>query len=184
MAEIPVERKSNHTWLWLLLALLLIGLLIWWLASGDDESEAEQIAVAEETTATQAATPAGALAGAGAAAAGGMTVASILQSPGTYVGRDDFAAEVDVPEVPTDRGFWVEQDGQRMFALIIDGPREEPMDINSGQRLRITNGMIRNEESLGDVPGEPLDQDTIDIIREQQAFLVVDEDDMEILSRP
>ncbi|MDP8913673.1 MAG: hypothetical protein M3N39_08885 [Pseudomonadota bacterium] len=123
---------------------------------------------------------------AGADAAAGSTAVSIptiLQNPSAFVGRNDFAGEVEVPEVPTDRGFWVQQNGARMFALIIDVPREVPLDINSGQRLRVSKGMLRDSSSIGSIPGEPLDADTKKILADQSIFLVVDEDNIEILSR-
>ena len=37
MAEIPVEKRSGiPPWVWILLALLLVGLLAWWLLDDDD----------------------------------------------------------------------------------------------------------------------------------------------------
>jgi hypothetical protein len=174
MAEIPVERKRNLAWLWIVLALLLIGALIWW-ATARDGREVATVPVDTEARLEPAAAP---VAGAGAA-----TIANILASPAAYVGRDDFSGEFDVPDVPTDRGFWVEDEGQRLFALIIDEPREVPKDINPGQRLRISQGMIRDRNFLSQMPGRQLKPDTQQIIQEQDAYLVVDEDNIEILSR-
>lgn len=45
MAEIPVHKKSSLAWLWILLALLLLGLLLWWLLS--DDNDAERVAGSE-----------------------------------------------------------------------------------------------------------------------------------------
>ena len=39
MAEIPVEKKSSMTWLWLLLAAILAALLIWWITADEDDAE-------------------------------------------------------------------------------------------------------------------------------------------------
>jgi hypothetical protein len=193
MVEIPVERKSSLKWLWLLLALLLLGLLLWWAL---DDNDAEVAGVAPATAVEESVEPGAAMAPAagadttatdpaGPAAQGaGASIAAILRNPAAYVGRNDFAAEVQVPEVPTDRGFWVEHEGARMFALIIDGPREDPVDINPGQRLRVTEGMLRDNGSVGQLPGQPLDADTRRILADQQIFLVVHEDNIEILSRP
>lgn len=41
-------------------------------------------------------------------------------------------------EVPSDHGFWIENQGQRLFAAISDEPRESRKDINPGQKLAIT----------------------------------------------
>lgn len=191
MAEIPVEKKSSLAWLWLLLALLLIGLLLWWLL---DDNDAEVAAVAPVAGVEGPLEPGldpglapGATAGAPgadpAAAAGEMGIAAILANPVAYIGRTDVSGEVDIPEVPTDRGFWVMNGGSRMFAIIVDGPQEVPMDINSGQRLRINQATVRAADDLANLPGEPLDPDTRRILEGQPAFLLVDEDDMEIIAR-
>ena len=42
MAEIPVEKKSSKSWLWLLLALLLGALILWWILA-DDGDDAELV---------------------------------------------------------------------------------------------------------------------------------------------
>lgn len=168
MAEIPVQRKTNLTWLWILLAILVIIALIWWAAAEDDEeliTEPADIEAVEPLPDTEPA----------------ATIAAILANPDAYVGMDNFTAEASVPEVPTDRGFWVESDGQRLFAIIIDQPAEEPKDINPGQRLRITEGMIRDSSYLPNLSGDPLDADTQRTVEQQDVFLVVDEDNIEIL---
>jgi len=66
MAEIPIEKKSSLAWLWILLGLVLAGLLLWWLLSGDDEPDSAGVAT-EETVASSTADPSMA-AGAGALA--------------------------------------------------------------------------------------------------------------------
>ncbi|WP_296716073.1 hypothetical protein [Erythrobacter sp.] len=171
MAEIPVTHKSNKSWLWLLLVLLLLALLIWWLLADDDEAIETTEPVAIEQTEPMMTEPAGV-----------MTIAAILENPQTYYGRDGFTAEVGVDGPLTDRGFWITDDaGNRMFALVIDEPREVPIDINPGQRLRITGGTVRNPSDTNDIPGVPLDDDTIRTMQDQQAVLVVNEDNIEIL---
>ena len=56
-----------------------------------------------------------------------MTLA-ILANPRCISNRNSRRGSVAGPL--TDRGFWVENDGARMFALIIDEPREVEIDIN------------------------------------------------------
>ncbi|MBU2340217.1 MAG: hypothetical protein KKE77_03130 [Alphaproteobacteria bacterium] len=179
MAEIPVEKKSNLTWLWILLALILLALLIWWaVGADDDEAELVEPVAVEETIVVdeEPVTP----------AVGEVTLAAILANPEQYIGTE-FSGDVSVGgplSEMTDRGFWVENNGQRMFALINDGPLEEPMDINPGQQLRISSGTVMSAASIGDLPGDELDADTRRIAEEQQVFLLVNEDDMEITQRP
>ena len=176
MAEIPVEKKSSKAWLWILLALILLALLIWWATDNDDDEVANEV-VGEQTIGADPVTPPEPV-----AMESGVTIADILGNPTEYVGRNDFQSEVSVGEVPTDRGFWVEDQGQRLFALIIDQPLEVPMDINSGQQLRITEGMVRDATFLSELPGVEIDADTRRIIEGQDAYLVVNEENVEILS--
>lgn len=179
MAEIPVERKSNMAWLWILLALVLVGLVIWWATSdGEEELVADEV-VGAETIGADPITPPEPV-----GLEEGVTIADILGTPNDYIGTNDFQSEVAVSDVPTDRGFWIEDQGNRLFAIIIDNPQEEPKDINSGQQLRISEGMVRDATFLADLPGAPLDQDTQRIVDEQDVFLVVDETNIEILSQP
>ena len=184
-----------------MLALLLIGLLLWWVLGDDDEVAVEPLAAGPVATAPVLETPmepsvgvAGPrddLAAVGPVPAdapepvaqGPMTLAAVLGNPAAYIGRDDFAAEVAVPEVPTDRGFWVQDQGKQLFAILIDNPRERPIDINPGQRLRVKKGMLRDATFVSKIPGEPLDPDTRKILAQQPVYLVVDEENIEILSR-
>ncbi len=192
MAEIPVERKSSMTWLWLLLAVLVVGLLLWWLLDDDDP---EVAGAGTATTVEAGAEPdgafaqpggtaaAGAGAGAGAFAGGGAgdSVAQILANPAGHVGRDDFAADVAVPDVPTDRGFWVEQDGARLFGVLMDAPSEAIIDIDPDQQIRVTEGRLLDSSGIGEIPG-PIEAETRRTLEEQEIFLLVDEADVELLS--
>lgn len=187
MAEIPVEKKSSKL-PWLLLALLVLGgLIIWLFASADDDDVMitdtaikgdviEEIDPIGEPVLTESELPEQ------LASSIAYTLADVLGDPPTYIGRNDFDSEVETPSVPTDRGFWVENDGARIFAVLIDGPREDPVDINPGQDLRIQEGMLRDASTITDIPGKPLDADTLAILEQQDVFLVVHEDDVTILN--
>jgi hypothetical protein len=174
MAEIPVEKKSSGKgWLWLLLLLLIIAALAWWLLSeAAEEEEAVDPVVVEETDPTMPTTE--------DAGTGEMTLAAILADPSAYYGREGFTGTVTVGGPLTDRGFWIENEGNRMFAIVIDQPRERPVDINVGANLDISGGTIRNPADIEDLTGDDLDQDTIDAMEGEQAVLVVSEDDIEI----
>lgn len=170
MAEIPIEKKSSNAWVWIVLLLLLGALLLWWLLSDDGE----QIAVEDDVVTTE-------LVEEDTMMAGDLTLAAIAAAPLAHVGLT-FSGDVDVTEVPTDRGFWVEHEGARMFALINDGPQEVPMDINAGQDLQISAATVRNASDLTGIPGDPIDDDTRAILAEQEAYLLINEDDMQIIS--
>jgi hypothetical protein len=170
MAEIPVEKKSSSSWLWILLAIIVLALLLWWIFADNDE---EEVAVAEPVAVEQQADV--------GAAAGPMTIAAVLANPADYYDMEGFTIDATVGDEITDRGFWIESGGSQMFALIVDQPREEPIDINPGAELRITGGTIRNPADIGqDLPGDELDQDTQRILQEQEAVLVVNESNIDI----
>lgn len=178
MAEIPVEKKSSMSWLWILLALILAALLLWWLFSAGDDDEFEpvgdEVAVVE-TVDTEAVD--------GTAAPGGaMTLAAILANPSAYYGREGFTGEVTVAGPLTDRGFWIENEGNRMFAIVIDQPAERPIDINPGATLRLNGGTVRDPSTItaADIKGDALDQDTMNVLQDQEAVLVINEANIEI----
>ena len=113
-----------------------------------------------------------------------VKLSAIAANPQEYAGDTvQMGAEVNVTEVPTDRGFWIESEGQRYFALVIDQPAEEPIDINPGQKLRIAQATVRTPDMVGEVKGEPLDADTRKIIEGQQVFFVIDEEQITIVER-
>ena len=176
MAEIPVERKGGLPgWIWLLLAAIIIALLIWLFSGGDDSEPTavvpvEPVAEAPLTSPddTDTAQPA-------------MTIAAIVENPEAYIGQSFEPGEVETPAVPTDRGFWIEKDGTRMLAVIIDQPREVPLDINPGQTLNVTGGTLRGPDAIGDIPGDVLDADTRALIEEEGVFLLVNEANIDIV---
>lgn len=174
MADINVERKGGMAWLWWILGLIVLALIVWWfLAAGDDDPDTAEVVdpapvVAPITTPEPV------------AQTQGVSIADIMGDPEGYVGQD-FNDEVIVTEVPTDRGFWIEDNGARLFAIIIDQPEEQPKDINPGQTLRITEGVLRDTTFIAQIPGVPLDADTENLARQQPIFLTVDEGNIEIL---
>ena len=174
MAKIPVEKESGGGgwWKWLL-ALLLLGGLIWLIATvlDTDDPELAGELMTPDTTAEQAAEPEGSIIG------------DILDNPDRYYGATFPGAEVTVASdrEMTDRGFWIQDDGRHLFSIIIDQPREVAMDINPGATLRIDGGTLRQPDDLANIQGEPLEQNTANIARQQEIFLVVDESNIQVL---
>ena len=175
MAEIHIEKKDKGGmgWLWALMAILAVVLIGWWLWP---EAENE---IAEVTPAPMVAAP---VATDTAVTTANATVGTVMANPQQWVGRQ-FSGTVQVAEVPTDRGFWIEQDGQRMFALIIDGPAEKPVDINAGQRIQIHHGTLRDAAYIPQIKGDDLTSSTETVVRDQPIYLVVDEANLTILDR-
>lgn len=180
MAEIHIEKKerSGMGWLWAVLALLAVVLIAWWLWPTAERGIAELTPLTPMTTTSGTATAAGT-----DTAAGIPTIATAVANPQAWVGRQ-FSGTVEVTDVPDDRGFWVEQDGSRMYALIIDQPAEKPVDINAGQRLEIREATFRDATHLPDLKGVPLTPSTERVVREQPIYLVLDETDLTIVDRP
>ena len=173
MAEIRMEKKTagGMAWLWILMAILLVVLLAWFLWPNDEVEDIGTATPSTGMTAGQAPTTAD--------TAATTTLAAVVENPQQWVGRE-YSGTVTVADVPTDRGFWIEQDGARLFAIVDDGPSEVPIDINPGQTLRV-RGTVRNPAYLPQVRGEPPTADTSNIVDNQEAYLVVDETAIEIL---
>jgi hypothetical protein len=169
VADIDVERKSSSNWIWWLIGLIILALIIWWLLSRDDTPDVDTAAV------PAAVTPApDTMAGMGApatAVAAGIPVGEILANPAEWSGRT-VSGSAQVGEVPTDRGFWVEGDGQRIFAILNDQPAERPENINPGQAIDLNGATVVTDKTQ--LPGD-LDAQTKQIVDAQPAFLMVPE---------
>ncbi len=169
----PSERRGPSIWPWII-GLLVLALLIWAIAEMVDTDET-QIAEVEEVEPGQPVPPAAVP----APEEGAASIPAILSNPTAHVGQQ-FNGEVRVVETVSNRGIWVEQQGQRMFAIVTALSAAEPKRINPGQMLRITGGMLRDPSYLQQIPGAALDARTLRVAREQQVFLVVDDSNIEI----
>ena len=173
MADINVERKTGTGWLWWVLGLIILALLIWWVAAPGDEDVAMVEPVAEQPIVPPLTTPEP------IAEAPGVTIADVLGNPTMYVGTD-FSQEVMVADVPTDRGFWIEDQGQRLFVVInesaqagtadVQGRAAERPRLREGDMIQITEGTLQDPTQLQNVAGE-VDQQTQQILAGQRVFL-------------
>lgn len=165
----PKQKPGAVKVLWWLLAVTLLAAFIWMLSAPLNTAPQNEFMAPIQTIEPPSEQPPVA------------TVAYIVENPDQHVGGVFPAQEVYVLDVPTDRGFWIEDEGQRLFAIIIDAPEEDPLDINTGQRLLIESGKLRHARDLSQIPGEKIDMDTRRIIENQPIFLVVDERNIKIL---
>lgn len=173
------ENKRGLGWLWFLLAVVILALVVWWLwpAAEVTEPVPDAPAIAQETEPLPVPEPVPAI------STQRIPIDAILLSSATYVGQT-LSGEVRVVEVPTDRGFWIEDNGQRMFVILNDQPVERPVHIQQDTTIRLDEAIVRDVSALSSLGGAPLDDDTKRIARDQQVFLTVDEANVEQVSTP
>ena len=174
MADINVERKGPSIWPWII-GLIILALLIWALAALLDNDDDEVVldepvpAVVEEPIAPAPI--------AGAA----LPVAAILANPASYMGQT-VSGTAMVGSDPTDRGFWIEDQGQRML-VVINEPPNETININEGQMVRLTDARVYNSDNMMEIAGQ-LDADTRQIAEGEPAVLAVNWTNVDIMERP
>ena len=192
MADINVERKKGPGILPWILGLLLLAALIFGISRCSRDEDPVPVAPVTDTMATDttamAPAPApmdtgaaamGAAGAAGAAAAGGMIpVAQLLGTPDASVGQS-VSGSARVTEVVSDRGFWIEEGGQRMF-VVMGEPQaaENRIDVNAGQTVRLS-GTVQRGGAQAAVP-TGIEAEAQKIAQGQPLFLVVQPQDVQI----
>ncbi|GAB4451586.1 MAG: hypothetical protein OHK0029_01030 [Armatimonadaceae bacterium] len=177
MAEVHVERKEGVSWWpWLLAALVVAG-IIWWIVEANDRDVAEttpaytteQTYQNEGVAATQPATNVGDP----ELANPNMPFAAIAANPDAYFGKP-ISGMATVAEVdPSGEGFWIEQDGVRMFAV-----RDESLiytePLVEGQRVSLT-GTVSNPSQIPAMAptSENISAETMTDVRDEKAYLMV-----------
>lgn len=198
MAQINVERKKSP-WPWIIGVLVLL-LLVWGLMELLGDRDAEPAGTAAVVTDPLIQEPRGDIAATSAPAsesviavtpvpmpppptsadAEPVPVAVIVVGPAQFLGQA-VRGTARVAEVPSDRGFWLEQDGQRMFALIAQSPdMEDAVNIDPGQEVRLA-GVVYDASMRDQIVQGELDAETQQIISEQPAFLLVDARNVQIV---
>lgn len=186
MARIDIERKKS-VWPWIIGLLVLIA-IVWGLFALLGNHDAERTAM--EPTTTEPITDATADPIVSSAPVNPpvtiapmppppteaddtpIPVAVIVVGPSEFLGQP-VAGTAEVAEVPSDRGFWLQQDGQRMFAVIARSPgMEDAINVNPGQQVRLA-GVVYDNALATQIAGG-LDPETTQVIAGQPAFLLVD----------
>lgn len=176
MADINVQRRSRMTWLWVLLGLIILALILWTLAANEEERVTMAPGAEQRVTpltGVQPTTPA-APAPEATSATSPIPVSQITQSPATWSGRT-ISGMAHVVNVPTDRGFWIEAQGERLFVILIEHAAGQPSGIGPGQTLRFDQATLHDPSYLVHLPGRRLDADTQAIVEGLPVFLVADE---------
>ena len=180
MAEINVERKDTSIWPWIL-GLLLLALLAWGVYELMDNDVEAPVAEAPILPAPPVVDevqplPPGANPPTPIAQAAGIPVSQIIESPATWTGRR-VTGEVQVTEVVSDRGFWITDQGERLFVVLNETPGEV-RDINAGQTIRLTEAVIYTD--VNNIPGN-LEPQARQIAQNQPVVLAVDTRNVQML---
>ena len=125
MAEIPVEKKSSMSWLWILLALLALALLLWFLLGRDDE---------EEVIADPAPIEA-------------------VEGPALMVGETVDMDSVTITRLSGDMAFYVDYQGTEVPVIFDqvptpDTPTEGRYDFNVGNIINVTGEVRASTDGL------------------------------------
>lgn len=186
VAAAPVETRTRSV-LPLIIGLLVLAALAWALMNYMNRSRGDATPVVGDTAATPAVTtPAregmrDVPPGDPAATNDWFPIAAIFGGPSTYVDRR-ISGNARVVEVPSDRGFWIEQDGQRMFVMVNEPQSmEQALDINVGQTLALS-GTVHDNTSIGR-SGVSLTDEARQVIGGQKAFVLVQPADIRIVSQ-
>lgn len=99
-----------------------------------------------------------------------LPIGSIQQNPEQYHGQEA-SGMVTVAEVVSDRGFWAEQDGNRIFVL--DGETVPSADqLSAGQQIQLQGRIYRTGAEGFRMPQvEGMDQETARTLQEQPVFI-------------
>ncbi len=173
MAEVEIQRKQGGVpwWAWLL-GVLAVAAILWWIidaATADRDAEVATTTPTVTEPAVTSGTQPAPTPGAEAATAE-LPLAAIAANPDAYFGKP-VSGLATVTEVVGDRGFWVEQDGNRMFVVKAE-PLAESANIVAGNRVSFTGTVINPDNMQQQVPGLlQMDESTLKMMQGLPAFI-------------
>lgn len=190
MADINVERKRGAgIWPWII-GLIILALVLWWLFSRPTAANMEGVNAVDTTV---AATDAGAVAPGGTmpgmpmdsmamGAPGGtrqpIPVEQILAAPAQY-DRQSVSGSAAVAEVVSDRGFWIEDQGRRLFVTMADPQaNEQPISVSPGQTVHLT-GTVHRGGARAEVPFT-LEAKAQQVVAKEPVFLAAQYRDLSV----
>ena len=149
MAEIPVEKKSNLSWLWWLLLLAGIIALLWAIFDNDDDTPdvlEEDTAIVANDAATDVETVDPVDTGMAADATGTVVTLDALSSLGDRIGDDVNLDTVPVNRVIGDMGFTVGEGADETLIRFdqVQTPetaREGLIDVNPGSTVSLAGNV-------------------------------------------
>lgn len=100
-----------------------------------------------------------------------LPVDLIIITPADYLGQP-VVGTAQVADVPSDRGFWLEKNGERIYAMISQSPEmEQAVNIEPGQTVRLA-GLVYDSALAEGIAGQ-VDPQAMETIADQPAFLLV-----------
>lgn len=151
MADIKIEKKgSSLWWLWLLIALVVIGMLLWLFLGNNHRDTTTAQAPVVATAPMQPAGDANMTSVEGTADGPITDLATVIGSnDGSLVGRDVRLSSVPVGDVVGDASFWLTgADGKRVYVVLDEvrtpgTPIEGRVDVDKGNNVDLV-GTIRS----------------------------------------
>lgn len=110
-----------------------------------------------------------------------ISMTRVYLAPVNFVGAT-VVGKAEVKKVMSDRGFWVNHDGERIFAVVReDVPSHEMVDINKGQTLEF-GGVVVDGDDWKKLAGD-LEPQTRQTLKEQPYFVAIYWDDIQTVEQ-
>lgn len=103
---------------------------------------------------------------------GVLPLAAVVSDPSAHLDRT-VSGTAAVAQVVSDRSFWLEQNGHRVFAVVFE-PAPEARDLYEGQRVRVAGRMLDAYQAVGMPGATTLESGTFHTLSQERAFLLVE----------
>ncbi|MGB7418387.1 MAG: hypothetical protein WA918_04345 [Erythrobacter sp.] len=164
MANIPVQKKSSSNWIWILLALVLVALLIWWLLSemGDDDPD---MAVTNDVESVEV------------VETGTITTLVGLDNLEEAIGREVNLQNVAVNEVIGDMHFTIAEGDREAMVMFDEVPtpgteKEGLVDVNPGSRVSLEGEVRAMEGPMPPTVTKEIADDTMAFIYAERVSVI------------
>lgn len=178
MTSVGRNPRRGSLWVAGLAALLLAGLVLWWFVGGvgqrlPAQDSAQAVAGMQrddpgvppaEHAATQP----------DASAAATLPVSRIVRDPDDWA-QQEVSGTARVDAIDTDRGFWLQAQGERIFAVLEKKIGQGARAMEPGQLVRLRGAAVFEPGGFAILPGDALDAETKEILAAQDVFLLVPE---------
>lgn len=143
MADIGVTQKSaaKPAWIWILLAVLTVGALMWWLSVQTSDYAAQVVLDDPDAAAVEDDLSAG-------PAGEAVELPAVAAAPDGFAGRTVALENVKVAALLGPRAFWADVPGANPFLVVLDGDMQRVPELAAGQLLSLTGMVEPVDEAL------------------------------------